>query len=80
MSGRPQWEEVTITRHGVPVGVVVRPDTLRAPRGNEAPAADQRVRDLLARGRATPLESQAGLTEARGNELVDEVRAARARN
>ena len=72
-------EEVTITRHGVPVAVVVRPDALRARRADQALAAAERVRDRLARGRTTPLQSKPGLTEARANELVDEVRAARAR-
>ena len=51
-------EEVTITRHGLPVAVVVRPDVLRARRADQALAAAERVRDLLARGRATPRARQ----------------------
>src|SRR5206468_9257816 len=44
-------EEVTITRHGEPVAVVVRPDTLRARRASERQSDADRVPDLIASGR-----------------------------
>lgn len=70
-------EEITITRHGEAVAVVVRPDTLRARRADEALAAAQRVHDLLAQGRAAPLRRRPALSKARAADLVADVRAAR---
>jgi prevent-host-death family protein len=72
-------EEVTITRHGEVVAVVVRPDALTARRADEALAVAQRLRDLLAQGRATRLGSRPTITEDRGEALVADVRTARAR-
>lgn len=69
-------EEVTITRHGRPVAVIVRPDALRTRRAESALAGAAEVRALLVAGRATPLGS-IGLDEARADELVAEVRAGR---
>lgn len=71
-------EEVTITRHGEAVAVVVRPDTLRARRADEALAAAQRVRDLLERGRTHGLPKRPTLTTERAEDLIKDVRAARA--
>ncbi len=73
-------EEVTITRHGEAVAVVVRPDTLRARRADQALAAAQRLRDLLQKGRTNRLPDRSALTTARADALIDEVRAARARH
>jgi prevent-host-death family protein len=70
--------EVTITRHGQPVAVVVRPDALRRRRADAALASAEKVRELLAAGRRTSL-SAAGLTEARAEELIAEVDANRDR-
>lgn len=70
-------EEVTITRRGEAVAVVVRPDVLRARRANEALAVAQRVRDLLERGRAHLLPTRSKLTAQRADALVEDVRAAR---
>ncbi len=72
-------EEVTITRHGRPVAVVVRPDVLRSRRGDAAFAAADEIRGLLATGRTTSLDSADGLDEARADALVAEVRAGRSR-
>ena len=72
-------EEVTITRHGEAVAVVVRPDSLRARRADDALAAAQRIRELLAHGRATSLSPQPAITEQRAVSLVADVRAARTR-
>ena len=70
-------EEVTLTRHGHPVAVVVRPDTLRARRGGDAFAVADRVRDLLERSGRTQLRDRPTLTEDRAEVLVADVRAAR---
>jgi len=73
-------EEVTITRHGEAVAVVVRPDTLRPRRADEALAAAQRVRELLAEGRARRLRSRPKVTTARAEALLADVSAARSRS
>lgn len=70
-------EEVTITRHGQPVAVIVHPDALRARRAGSALAAAGVVRDLLDKGRAAPLRTQGGLAEERAEALITEVRAGR---
>jgi antitoxin (DNA-binding transcriptional repressor) of toxin-antitoxin stability system len=70
-------EEVTITRHGRPVAVVVRPDTLRARRAGAAMEVAAAVHDLLARATSIPLESQPVLSAARAEALVDDVRSIR---
>lgn len=70
-------EEVTITRHGKAVAVVVRPDTVRARRADRALAAAERLRDLLDRGRASRLSEAPDLTVERAEQLVAGVTAAR---
>ncbi|MDQ1368370.1 MAG: hypothetical protein QOF20_723 [Acidimicrobiaceae bacterium] len=69
-------DEVTITRHGQPVAVVVRPDSLRSRRTDRTFASTERLRALLAAGRVTPLSAGA-LSEARADELIAEVNANR---
>lgn len=70
-------EEVTITRHGQPVAVVVRPDVLRLRRAEKASAAAAEVAQLLGRGR---LPGRPGLSAARAEELVAELRSDRDRD
>lgn len=70
-------EEVTLTRHGKAVAVVVRPDALRARRADEALAAADRLRDLLAQGRASRLRPRPTVSEERAEALAVDVRAAR---
>jgi prevent-host-death family protein len=73
-------EEVTITRHGQPVAVVVRPDMLRTRRAAAVMASADALADLLADCRRSPLPAAAaGLTAARADELVAAVHAARER-
>lgn len=72
-------EEITITRHGQAVAVVVRPDTLRARRASERMADAERVRDLLAQSRRLRLRSRGTLSELQADALLAEVRAARSR-
>jgi antitoxin (DNA-binding transcriptional repressor) of toxin-antitoxin stability system len=69
-------EEITISRHGRAVAVVVRPDVLRIRRADHALARAANVRDLVDAGRAAELPAQ-GLSEARAEELIAEVRATR---
>ncbi|MBI2168826.1 MAG: type II toxin-antitoxin system prevent-host-death family antitoxin [Actinobacteria bacterium] len=71
-------EEVTLTRHGKPVAVVVRPDRLRVRHADEALAAAERLRDRLDQGRSTSLRSRPTLTKERADALVTDIRAERA--
>jgi prevent-host-death family protein len=70
-------EEVTITRHGEAVAVVVRPDALRARRADRALAEAERLRDLLDRGRLARLSDAPAVTLDRAEELVADVAASR---
>lgn len=70
-------EEVTITRHGRPAAVLVRPDTLRARRADEAMAGAKMVRDALERGRKSPLSARPVLRKTRADALIEEIRTAR---
>lgn len=70
-----EGEEVTITRHGRPVAVVVRPDRLRARRSSAAEQEADRLRLLLEKNRLSP--SGATLSQARAEELVLHMRAER---
>lgn len=72
-------EEVTITRHGQPVAVVVRPDTLRVRRAQEALASAATVRGVLDRGRSSRLRSTPGLSAERADALVADVQTSRSR-
>ena len=71
-------EEVTITRHGRAIAVVVSPQALRSRRSDGALADAERVRDALHRGRSISLDDAPALTQERADELVDDVRASRA--
>lgn len=70
-------EEVTITRHGRPAAVLVRPDTLRARRADEALAVANGVRDALEQGRQSPLSTRPKLRPERADALIEEIRAGR---
>ena len=70
-------EEVTITRHGEPVAIIVRPDTLRARRASERLSDAARVRDLIARGRQGKLHRRPTLSAQQGDALLADVQAAR---
>lgn len=72
-------EEVTITRHGRPAAVLVRPDTLRARRADEALALANKVRDALENARQSPLSVRPALRAERADALVEEIRAGRSR-
>jgi antitoxin (DNA-binding transcriptional repressor) of toxin-antitoxin stability system len=71
-----QGAEITITRHGHPVAVVVRPDVLRARRSSGVWADVERIGTLL--DAARPERARRGqLTNARAEALVAEIRAGR---
>jgi antitoxin (DNA-binding transcriptional repressor) of toxin-antitoxin stability system len=70
-------EEVTITRHGRAVAVVVRPDAIRVRRADRALGEAERLRDLLGRGRRSRLDDVPGVSLERAEALVAEVAASR---
>ena len=70
-------EEVTLTRHGRAVAVVVRPDVLRARRADDALAAAERLRDTLERGRSRALRDRPTVTPERAEELLAAVAESR---
>ena len=70
-------EEVTITRHGRPVAVLVRPDALRSRRARAALDGAEAVHQLLAGAGLAGLPEGPGLTEARAEELIAEIRTGR---
>ena len=70
-------EEITVTRHGRAVAVVVRPDALRVRRAERALTESERLRTLLDRARAESPAPSAGLSAERAEELVTEVHAGR---
>jgi prevent-host-death family protein len=70
-------EEITITKHGRPVAVLVRPDLLRSRRALDVMVDAERVHELLAAARAVPVPVAGGLSAARAEELIGEIRAGR---
>lgn len=70
-------EEISITRHGRPVAVVVRPDALRSRRAERTFQMAEQVRAALDAGRRRPLSSMPGITAERAEELVAAIRADR---
>ncbi len=69
-------EEVTITRHGRPVAVLVRPDVMRT-RATVIIEDAGHIRELLAAAAASDLPGERGLTPERAEELISEIRAGR---
>ncbi|MGB9347763.1 MAG: type II toxin-antitoxin system Phd/YefM family antitoxin [Ilumatobacteraceae bacterium] len=70
-------EEVTITRHGVAVAVLMRPDAVRSRRADRALADAEHLRQLVEQSRAATLADAPSITAERAERLVDEVRTAR---
>lgn len=70
-------DEVTITRHGQPVAVVVRPDALRSRRAEQASVSAQKVGEVLRAARLAPLAPSGAISEARAEELIADVRTGR---
>ncbi len=74
-----QGDEITITRHGQPVAVVVRPDALRTRRAEGAIRRGRQVGDLLSAAGQQPLRP-GGVSAERAEELVRAVRDSRDRS
>ena len=70
-------EEVTLTRHGRPVAVLVRPDRLRSRRIEPVAQDAAEIRALLEAARHRPLSLGARAAPGRAEELIAEVRAGR---
>ena len=70
-------EEITITRHGREVAVLVRPDAIRVRRADQALAEAERLRMLLDRGRNASLADAPSVSVERAEELVANVTASR---
>ena len=70
-------EEVTITRHGREVAVLVRPDAIRVRRADQALAEAERLRGLLDQGRDARLTDAPVVGAERAEELVADVAAGR---
>jgi prevent-host-death family protein len=70
-------EEVTITRHGRPVAVLVRPDALRSRRASDVFDAAAQVHELITHPAVADPSGNAGLSLQRADELVRAIRADR---
>jgi prevent-host-death family protein len=70
-------EEVTITRHGRPVAVLVHPDALRSRRAGAVLDSAERIHDLLTEAAATVPPESTGLTAQRADDLIREIRTGR---
>jgi antitoxin (DNA-binding transcriptional repressor) of toxin-antitoxin stability system len=70
-------EEVTITRHGRPVAVLVRPDALRSRRARAALEGAEAIHQMLAAAASGAPGEEPGLTETRAEELIAQIRAGR---
>lgn len=75
-----EGDEVTITRHGRPVAVVIRPDTLRSRRASSALRRADEIGDLLERAAGLPPASISGLPPGRADALVAGLRDERTRS
>jgi antitoxin (DNA-binding transcriptional repressor) of toxin-antitoxin stability system len=72
-------EEITITRHGKPAAVMLRPDAVRARRGAELIEKSREIGAMIAAAREQPL-GPGGLSPGRADELVAALRADRDRD
>jgi prevent-host-death family protein len=72
-------EEITITRHGHPVAVLLRPDAVRVRRAEQAIEQARRIGALVASARERPL-APAAVPDQRVEELVEAARAGRRRS
>jgi antitoxin (DNA-binding transcriptional repressor) of toxin-antitoxin stability system len=70
-------EEVTITRHGTAVAVIVRPDLLRVRRDSQASVVTAEIREALETARDAPLPVTTDLSVQRADELIADMLASR---
>lgn len=68
-----EGEEITITRHGKAVAVVVRPETLRIRRADAAFADADELRELLQHARRRPLPHEGSLSAEQGEHLLEDL-------
>lgn len=72
-------EEITITRHGRPVAVIVRPDVLRSrSRAGDVLEQAERLNEMLREAEKMPL-SRGGISAEYAEELIAEIREGRDR-
>jgi antitoxin (DNA-binding transcriptional repressor) of toxin-antitoxin stability system len=71
-------EEITITRHGRPAAVLLRPDAVRLRRAEQVIGRAREVADMVSAARGRPLP-EASLSAERAQEWADAVRADRDR-
>ena len=74
-----EGEEVTLTRYGRPVAVLVRPDILASRSATSIADPAQVIDYALSKGRESDLRNLGGLSVERAETLVAEVRASRSR-
>ena len=70
-------EEVTVTRHGHAVAIIVRPDALRVRRAGGILAAANRLQDLIERGGSMSLEAMPTISLDRAEALLEDLAASR---
>ena len=70
-------EEVTLTRHGQAIAVIVRPDALRVRRAGGILAAATRLQELIDRGGSMPLATIPTMSADRAEALLADVSASR---
>jgi len=71
-------EEITITRHGRPVAVLIRPDRLRSRRAEQALSSAAEIQRRLVDARTQSISDDSGLlSPERADQLVADIRAAR---
>ena len=71
-------EEITITRHGRPAAVLLRPDAVRARRAERVIERAREVAELVSAARGRPL-AEAAVSPEHGQEWTDAIRADRDR-
>jgi antitoxin (DNA-binding transcriptional repressor) of toxin-antitoxin stability system len=71
-------EEITITRHGRPVAVLLRPDAVRARRAEQVIGQAREVAELVSAARGRPLP-EATVSAERAQQWVEAVHADRDR-
>ena len=72
-----EGEQVTLTRHGQPVAVVVRPDALGARLSDRSSALLGQLHEAFEAARRTPLSQLPPISDDRAEELIAEVQAGR---
>ena len=69
-----EGEEVTLTRHGIPVAVLVKPDRLRPRRAAAVMKKAEELHQMLLAARDKPLSDGGLISREWGEELIAEIR------